>query len=272
VNVQDYIQSGIVESYVLGLANEQEIAELLQFSLQYPEIKEAIENFEAQIEKAAFANAVPVPASIKENLLNALQNDFTKPAAITTTPIVPITTAPIKSMGNYLKYFAAASIVLLVCSSVLNFYLYNQYKTANNNYLAQLKENLGVTADNRIYQTKMLDLYNNMQLMSDPNIIKVAMPGVAGKENNLTTVFWNSQTKEVYLLANKLPQAQEGKQYQLWALVDGKPIDAGLLEDCNGLCKLKNTQKAQAFAITLEDKGGSPTPHLDQLVVLGKVG
>ncbi len=270
MNVQDYIQSGIVESYVLGIANEQEVTELLQLSNQYPEIKQAIESFEAQLETAAFANAVPAPMAIKNNLLNVLQNEFTKPVVSST--VVPITTAPIKSISNYLKYVAAASIILLLCSSVLNFYLYNQYKNANNNYLALLKDNNGVIADNRVYQTKMLDLYNNMQIMSDPNMVKVAMPGVAGKENNLTTVFWNSKTKEVFLLANKLPKAAEGKQYQLWALVDGKPIDAGLLEDCNGLCKLKNTPKVQAFAITLEDKGGSTTPHLDQLVVLGKVG
>ena len=97
------------------------------------------------------------------------------------------------------------------------------------------------------------------------------MPGVPGKETSLTTVFWNKNTKDVYLLANKLPQAAEGKQYQLWALVDGKPVDAGLLEDCNGVCKLKNIPKAQAFAITLEDKGGSASPHLDQLYVIGNV-
>jgi anti-sigma-K factor RskA len=102
-------------------------------------------------------------------------------------------------------------------------------------------------------------------------MIKVEMPGVPGKETSLTTVFWNKNTKDVYLLANKLPQAAEGKQYQLWALVDGKPVNAGLLEDCNGVCKLKNIPKAQAFAITLEDKGGSATPHLDQLYVIGNV-
>jgi len=75
-----------------------------------------------------------------------------------------------------------------------------------------------------------------------------------------------------HLLANKLPQAPSGKQYQLWALVDGKPVDAGMIGDCNGLCRLKNIPRAQAFAITLEREGGSPTPTMDQMYVLGKVG
>ncbi len=277
MNVQDYIQSGIIESYVLGMANEEEATELLQLSHQYPEIQQAIDSFEISLEANAFNNTVAAPAGIKENLLNLLKDDFAIPLVEETKPLVvslqqtSFNQAPVKSIGSRLKYIAAASTILLVVSTGLNYYFYNQYQTSKNNYLALLKENISVTADNKVYQTKMIDLYNGMQIMSDPNMIKVEMPGVPGKETSLTTVFWNKNTKDVYLLANKLPQAAEGKQYQLWALVDGKPVDAGLLEDCNGVCKLKNIPKAQAFAITLEDKGGSASPHLDQLYVIGNV-
>ena len=70
MNVQDYIQSGIIESYVLGMANEKEATELLQLSHQYPEIQQAIDSFEISLEANAFNNAVAAPAGIKENLLN----------------------------------------------------------------------------------------------------------------------------------------------------------------------------------------------------------
>jgi hypothetical protein len=33
---------------------------------------------------------------------------------------------------------------------------------------------------------------------------------------------------------------------------------------------MKNTQKAQAFAITIEQKGGSPSPDLKKLQSMGK--
>lgn len=276
MNVQDYIQSGIIESYVLGMANEQEAAELLQLSQKYPEIKQAIEGFEASLEQAAFANAKPAPANVKAQLFDALKDEFATPEAQVKTPVVEMNNAatsqtPVINITSKFRNVAAASVILLVVSAALNIYLYNQYKNVNNSYLSLLKENNSITADNRVYQTKMLDLYNSMEVLSNPNMIKVPMPGVAGKEGNLTTVFWDKNTKDVYLLANKLPKAAEGKQYQLWALVDGKPVDAGLLEECNGVCKLKNIPKAQAFAITLEDKGGSKDPHLDQLYVLGNV-
>jgi anti-sigma-K factor RskA len=56
-------------------------------------------------------------------------------------------------------------------------------------------------------------------------------------------------------------------------MVDGKPVDAGVfdIKDGAGMVRMKNIPRAQAFAITLEKKGGSPTPSLDKLYVMGKV-
>ena len=99
----------------------------------------------------------------------------------------------------------------------------------------------------------------------------VKMKGVAGKESNLATVYWDTRTKDVYLFSNNLPPAEPGKQYQLWAMVDGKPVDAGVIGNCEGLCKLKNIPSAQAFAVTLEKAGGSPVPTMSSLYVMGSI-
>ena len=107
--------------------------------------------------------------------------------------------------------------------------------------------------------------------MSDPAFTKVSMPGVKADENKLATVFWDKKKNEVYLLANRLPQTSTDTQYQLWAIVDGKPVDAGMIDACNGLCKMKNISNATAFAITLEKRGGSATPNLNQLQVFGGI-
>ncbi|HPZ88874.1 MAG TPA: anti-sigma factor, partial [Flavihumibacter sp.] len=62
-----------------------------------------------------------------------------------------------------------------------------------------------------------------------------------------------------------------GKQYQLWAIVNGKPQNAGLLQNCNEFCYLSTNSNAQAFAITLEKTGGSEEPTLTEMLVLGQV-
>jgi anti-sigma-K factor RskA len=91
-------------------------------------------------------------------------------------------------------------------------------------------------------------------------------------QKNLATVFWDRNNKDVYVVANVLPKVRTGKQYQLWALVKGKPVNAGMLDpNCEGVCKMTTIPQAEAFAITLEDEGGSATPTMKELYVMGKV-
>lgn len=279
MNIDNYISSGAIESYVLGLATAQEAAEVQQLSLQYPEIKQAIANFEASLEAAAFANAITPAASSKEKLMFALQDEFAAPIidsneAIASVIVDEITTEPQQEMAvvrkmNPLRFVAAASIILLVISGGLNVYYYSTTNELNKQVIALLNKNNTLIADNKSIQVKF---NSSLEALSDTNVIKVPMKGAPGKETNLATVYWDSKTKDVYLYANNLPKAPSDKQYQLWALVDGKPVDAGMLSaDCNGVCRISNINKAQAFAITLEKKGGSPIPDLKQLQVIGNV-
>ena len=87
-------------------------------------------------------------------------------------------------------------------------------------------------------------------------------------------VYWNPRHQQVYVDEVVLPVPPAGKQYQLWALEDGKPKDAGMIgvsDGKSGLQKMKNISSAQAFAVTLEPAGGSKAPTLEQLTVMGKI-
>jgi len=61
------------------------------------------------------------------------------------------------------------------------------------------------------------------------------------------------------------------KQYQLWAIVGGQPVDLGVYQTGAAMQKMKNIEGAQMFAITIEKAGGSATPTLDQMIVAGPV-
>ena len=281
MNIEEYILSGIIEIYVLGMADAQESAELEQLKSQHPEIQVAIDSFEISLEMTALLNAIAPAEETKSKLMVALQDEFVASSTNTTetvttekqsAKVVQLPLTPIASKANHLyRYIAAASIILLLGSTATNVYLFKRYSAANKEITALLNDKNTLTTDNKTIEAKYQEITNSLQLTSDANMIKIAMKGIAGKEGDLATVFWDSKTKDVYLLSNTLPKAPEGKQYQLWALVNGKPVDAGVLEDCNGVCKLKNTTKADVFAITLEKKGGSVSPDLTQLYVMGKV-
>jgi anti-sigma-K factor RskA len=275
VDIQAYIQSGIIESYVLGMATDEEVAEVEQLMIQHPEVQKAVDDFADSVEQQAMANAVVPPPEIKSKIMQSLSLNVTSGStisAVSNTEHVQEQETPVRSI-KFWRIAAAASIIALVVSSVLNIYFYNRYSDTSQRYQALLTERNSLQASNNIYQTKLNDWQLAARMMANPGMLKITLAAVPGKDNGLmTTVFWDKSTKDVYLLTNKLPTPSHDKQYQLWALVDGKPVDAGMLDpECEGACKMKNIPKAQAFAITLEKKGGSPTPTMEQMFVMGGV-
>lgn len=275
MDIQAYIQSGIIESYVLGMATDEEVAEIEQLMIEHPEVQKALDDFSASIEAQAIANAVVPPPELKSRIMESLllsnETSGLKMSAVTNDPS-HLQAAPVRSLKIW-RMAAAASIIALMVSAALNIYFFNRYTDTSQRYQALLTERNSLQASNNIYQTNLNDWQLAARMMANPGMLKVTLAGVPGKENGLmTTLFWDKSTKDVYLLTNKLPAPAPDKQYQLWALVDGKPVDAGMLDpDCQGACKMKNVPKAQAFAITLEKKGGSSAPTMPQMFVMGSV-
>lgn len=275
MNTQEYISSGIVESYVLGLASQEEQLEFERMSSLHPEVKAAREAFETALEKQALDEAVAPPAHIKDKIFAAIANEPDQPLINTSTPSInTMEQAPVITMG-WLRYAAVASVILLLGSTILNFYFFNQYKEYSAKYDQLVSKQSQMASANQTLQTKLQDYESAINLIKDPQMAIVKMPAVATSPNpaSLATVYWDTRSKDVYMLVNNLPQASSDKQYQLWALVDGKPVDAGVFDVKEGLSfiKMKNIPKAQAFAVTLEKHGGSESPTMTALYVLGKI-
>ncbi|MES1224174.1 MAG: anti-sigma factor [Bacteroidota bacterium] len=276
MDINAYIGSGIIESYVLGLASAEEVVEVEALAMQYPAIKAAVDDFALLLEAQVLQNAVRPPAEIKQQLLDTLADEFAEPKVIIMAPPVTggagVNDKKVVALASYGKwrFVAAAAIILLVVSAALNVYYYNNYKTASDNYTALLESQRTLQANNQSFQTKLGDLQSTINIFQDSAMHVVKMAPAPGKDGNLATVYWDTRTKDVYVYANNLQQTPAGKQYQLWAIVDGKPVDAGMLTNCDGVCKMKNIPNAQAFAITLEKEGGSPQPDLKSLYVIGK--
>ncbi|HEX8462120.1 MAG TPA: anti-sigma factor [Segetibacter sp.] len=272
MDTQAYIQSGILESYVLGLATAEEIAEVEAMKLQYPEVEKAMYDFIISLEREAIENGVTPPAEVKDRIMSAIKDeDFAAPVVNIGRDNEEHLEIALKTLRPW-RMMAAASVILLIVSAAFNFYLYNQYDNKNEAYQALLSERNTLQANNQLYQTHLHEWENAAAMMADPAMATVKMKGIPGKEANMATIFWDTRNKDVYVMPNKLQAPSPGKQYQLWAIVDGKPVDAGILDqDCNGVCKMKNIPKAEAFAITLENAGGSSAPTLTAMFVQGIV-
>lgn len=268
---KEYIESGIIETVIMGHGSHEEALELQLKRKQYPEVETYAAACEIWLEQMAQQQAVPAPAHNREVFLafisnNQAGNDHV-PADHTDAGGKVVSLLPKK---RSFKWAAAASIVLLAGSGILNIYLYREFSKTKQAYEEVQAGNALLASQNAQYKNGITDLQHRNEIFVSPRVYKIALNGIAGKENYQATVFWNKETAETYLIVNNLPSPPPGKQYQLWALVDGQPVDAGVLSSCSELCKLSPVTQAQAFAITLEKAGGSVSPDLAQLYVTGK--
>ena len=282
MNIQEYISSGIIESYVLGLASHEERAEFERMSAAHAEVRKARELFELALEEQAIMNAVPPAKNIKSKIFSEIEIESERISLNTDkeTSALPgegrnRPAAPVHSM-RWQRYVAAASIALLVVSTALNFYFFSQYKSYSNRYETLVAQQRELAKDNDIMQTRLDSYESTLAMLRDPDMIAIKMPGTnvstSPDSNSVATVYWNTKSKDVYLLVNNLPQPPSDQQYQLWAIVDGQPVDAGVfdVQNASGFLRMKNMPRAQVFAVTLEKRGGSATPQ-GPMYVMGKV-
>jgi len=69
LKTQDFIESGILESYLLGIATEEEQHVVNQMILTHSEVSEYIMRFEKNLQRYFLQNAVPPPTDVREILL-----------------------------------------------------------------------------------------------------------------------------------------------------------------------------------------------------------
>ncbi len=259
MNVQEYIASGILESYALDQLSDKERVEVEQMIQDYPEVEAELVEIEHSLEEMTMRLAVKPSEGVKSRILSDLQGEAS---------VIPIRS---NSFG-YLKYAAAASLVLALFSMILAFNYWNKWKSAEAELSELITQNQQFAQNyNRVNQ-ELDDIGKALLIMNDKDFRRIALKGTDNAPDASVNVFWNTSTEDVYLSVINLKQLAEGQQYQLWAIIDGVPVDAGVfdLDDSSYLVQMKGTpSNAAAFAITIEPRGGSENPALETMQVLG---
>ena len=264
MNKEEFISSGLLELYAMGISSPEESKIVEDHLTQFPELKSELNDIELSLEKYAQSNSLRPSPSVKEQLFTQLFPRSAKNEN-TSAPIIPLnkkTPVPL-----FYKSVAAAAFILLIGSIIVNYNYYNKYHDADRQ-LQLARET--ISKQGRSNESLKEDLNVVTNKYSQP----VVLNGTPKAPDAVAKIFWMKNTGEVYIDPTNLPKAPEGKQYQLWAIVDGKPVDGGMIETAKGIYyiqKMKTFGKAEAFAITLENTGGSPTPTMDEMVVIAKM-
>jgi anti-sigma-K factor RskA len=271
VDLSCIIQSGDLELYVMGMLPPEEAGKVEVLAQLFPEIQQEIDAIAATFEAGAKQMAVTPSLSLKEKLMAALPAKNETSVEAVPAKIVEMKPEELKKTALG-KLAVAASWILLVLFGWLSVYFFNQNNQLKSSVVT-LQQNTAGYEEQMSTLNKKLNAYETYRrLKNDASITAVALTSMQEGVKQQAEIFWNKTTGEVFIDPSLLPKAPAGKQYQLWFILDGKPIDAGMitLTDDDFIHKMKECKAAQAFAITLEKEGGNPTPQ-GQMMVLGKV-
>ena len=298
-NFQEYIESGILELYALGELSAAEQAAVEAQAASHPEVRAELAQVQAALGFYAEAHAIAPPAELRERVLgnvmaqiaapaarpsNSLRADVDAlaPASVAASAVAPrageavirpMASAPVVSSSR--SNWAVAASVALLLSLGANLLLYSNWKNANAQVVALENNQARFATTSQVVEKKLDDLRQENQVLRNDEFHAVALAGTKAAPAAKARVFFNVATHKVYVDVRSLPALPAGKQYQLWALDKGKPIDAGVLTAATatgeGLQHMKDIASAQTFAMTVEPTGGSVGPTLSTMTVVGNI-
>ena len=259
---KEYLESGILELYVYGLLSESENDEVAAMSNRNPEIKAEIISIEKAIINLSSSFSPFISHSQFEKIKKQLQLKHSK----------VVTMTPRSNWSTYVGW--AASVVLLVGIGF-------QYSKLNdsNDQIKTIKVEKSKLQETVVgLETKNKETETVLNVVRDETNTVVTLGGQAVAPTAKAKIYWNKQTQVVYVDASGLPEPPEGKEYQIWSLKlvpQLTPTSIGMLANFKGntskIFAVEKTGDAEAFGITLEPKGGSKSPTMEQLYTLGKV-
>lgn len=299
MDIEGYISSGKIEECVLGLASDVECSELERLANKYPEIAAEWASVQETMGKFVDAHAVNPPAELRSRVLEAIHFEEMEKQEAPTIPLTPTaaqqTAEKVETKADsetrtassaissippnerkipFWPVFSAAASLFLVVSIYLNVHLNGKLGAVQGERDQLLAEKQVIAGNLEKANFELADARNNISLLTNKEFQKVNLGGKDLSPSSSAGIFYNPASGEVRLAATSLPQPPPGKQYQLWALVNGNPIDLGVfdLSSPDHVTRMKQVKEAQAFAVTLEDAGGKAVPTLEQMYLLGLVG
>ncbi len=161
-------------------------------------------------------------------------------------------------------WIVAASVGLVLL--FFSVYLFSQLRDNQQTLTSLRASNGNLQGEVRQLRDRQSQAEQTLALLRQPGTQTLQLKGNEKAPQGDLLVFWNARTRQVAVEVRSLPTLGPNQQYQLWSLVGGKPVDAGVFDagTAGGTLQRLNRaiDRADAFAVTVEKRGGSPSPTL----------
>ncbi|PWH81739.1 RNA polymerase subunit sigma-70 [Algibacter marinivivus] len=252
--ITTFLNSGLLDKYLLGNTSTEETVMVESYIARHPEIENTYNTMQHNLEVVAKANAVEAPKSILNNILDELDD----------APVVKLK-APNKYKKWY-KFSIAASIAALIFAGT-SAYFYDQNQKLQSDTVVideEIEDLRSDIAQNNIMLDKVM---RQLLKLNNPETEKYIIKGNERAKDLKTVAYINPKEKTSMIDVVSLPELPEEQCYQIWAELQGKMVNLGILDKADRqLRNIPYMEDALALSITIEPKGGNAIASIQNSV------
>ncbi|MEX0274861.1 MAG: anti-sigma factor [Flavobacteriaceae bacterium] len=243
--IKVFLDSDLLEKYLLGDTNDQETLQVERYIAMYPEVRQTYNELQDNLEAYAKMHAISPPEGLKELIVDRIRREK-------------------RNRAKFFKYAIAASVAALLFAGA-SYFFYNQNKSLQeenqmvNNKIKVLEQNMKVQLE---------DVRNQFIVLNNPATKKVSVRGNKKARELKAVAYINPVKKLSYINVSHLPKLPEDQCYQMWAEVNGELVNLGIIRESAGedkLMALPYADNAVSY-ITIEPDGGNPNPTVENIV------
>ncbi|MAU15324.1 MAG: RNA polymerase subunit sigma-70 [Muricauda sp.] len=243
--VKIFLESDILEKYLLGDTTKEETQKAERYIAMYPEVRETYDELQKNLETFANLYAKKTPEGLKEIILASAKKERVV-------------------SKRFLGFAIAASVAIMIFAGSSVFF-WNQNKTLQEkntmvtNQIKYLEDNM---------KDQLADMRNQFIVLNNPATKKYQVKGKKEGKELKAIAYINPVKKLSYINVSNVPELPEDKCFQMWAEVNGELVNLGVIknfDEKDKLLALPYADNAVGY-ITIEPKGGNTTPSVENIV------
>ncbi len=243
--IKIFLDSDLLEKYLLGTTNAQENLQVERYIAMYPQVRETYDELQENLEAFAKLHAIKTPEGLKQRIIARIKSEHV-------------------GRKRFFRYAVAASLATLLFAGA-SYFFYDQNQSLQeenemvNNKIQLLEEDM---------KERLEDVRNQFIVLNNPKTKKYNVNGNKKAKELKAIAYINPVKKLSYINVSKLPNLPENQCFQMWAEVNGKMVNLGVIQEATDKEKLMALPYAEEAVgyITIEPKGGNETPTVENIV------
>lgn len=243
--IKTFLESDLLEKYLLGNTTEMETLRVEQYIAMYPEVRNTYNELQDNLETFAKLHAIKSPEGLKEKIVARIRSER-------------------NGRKKFFRYAIVASVAAVMFASA-SYFFYNQNQNLQ-------EENTVVSNKIKLLEADMKqqleDVRNQFIVLNNPQTKKYNVNGNRKAKELKAVAYINPVKKLSYINVSKLPNLPENQCFQMWAEVNGEMLNLGIIQEAasgQNLMALPYAENAVSY-ITIEPEGGNLNPTVDNIV------